>query len=203
MTPFSSVIGDATLQYALTGEVRPRMGNEHLTFAPHAIYAARGEERWIAIAAESEEQWAALCAVAGQGWEQDERYASNAARREHEAALDEAIGAWAAGQDRDALADRLLTAGAIAAPVQDAAEVAADPSFTERGLICAVDHPEAGHWRQMAIPWQFAETPERLTSPSPRLGEHSQEVLGRLLGITEEEYRDLEARGITGMGPPD
>ncbi len=198
-----SVIGDATLQYALTGDVRPRMGNQHLTFAPHAIYATRGNDQWIAIAVETADQWRALCAAAGQGWEQDNRFASNAARRTHEAALNEAIAAWTAGQDRKLLAEQLLTAGVIAAPVQDAAEVAADPSFAERGLICTVDHPEAGRWQQMAIPWQFSRTPERYTSPSPRLGEHSREVLARLVGVTEEEYRDLEARGITGTGPPD
>lgn len=198
-----TIIGDATLEYALTGHVRPRQGNRHSTYAPHGVYPARGEERWIAIAAEDEHQWATLCDQAGLGWEQEARFASNAARREHETALDEAIAEWTRRHDRDELADRLLAAGVIAAPVQDAIEASVDPHFNKRGLIKEVDHPEAGRWKQMSIPYQFSLTPERITGPSPRHGEHSREVLQRLLNVTDEEYADLEARAISGMGPPD
>jgi crotonobetainyl-CoA:carnitine CoA-transferase CaiB-like acyl-CoA transferase len=198
-----SLIGDATLEYALTGEVRPRQGNRHFTFSPHGVYPARGENRWVAIAAENEQQWAALCAQSGLNWATDPRFATNAGRREHEAALDTAIAAWTQDQDRDELAARLAQAGVIAAPVQDAMEVSVDPSFTERGLVTEVDHPEAGRWKQMSVPYQFSLTPERVTGPSPRLGEHSREVLQRLLGISDQEYEELEAQGVTGMGPPD
>jgi crotonobetainyl-CoA:carnitine CoA-transferase CaiB-like acyl-CoA transferase len=198
-----TLVGDATLEYALTDHVRERQGNRHTTFAPHSVYPALGEDRWIAIAAENEQQWASLCAIAGQGWELDARFASNATRREHEAELDVAIAQWTREEERDALADRLLHGGVIAAPVHDAIEVSVDPAFTQRGLISEVDHPEAGRWKQMSIPYQFSRTPERVTGASPRLGEHSREVLQRLLGISDDEYEDLEARGITGMGPPD
>ncbi len=198
-----TLVGDATLQYALTGALRPRLGNRSLSFAPHGIYPARGEERWIAIATEDESQWSALCAIAGRGWEDDGRFTSNEARRANEVALDEAIAEWTAQHDRDALAEWLGGAGVIAAPVLDAIGVAHDLVFAERGVIQEVAHSEAGPWRQAAVPYRFSQTPMEVTGPSPLHGEHSREVLREFLGVDDAQYADLEARAITGMGPPD
>ena len=83
------LIGDAVLEQTITGNVRPRMGNRHLTFAPHGIYAALGQddggEQWVALAAESAGQWASLCGVAGRPeWASDPRFTTNEARKEHE-----------------------------------------------------------------------------------------------------------------------
>src|SRR5205814_9542756 len=71
-------LGDAALEYAVTGNVRGRQGNRHLTFAPHGIFRCAGDERWIAIACETEAQWRALCDVAGCGWVDDMRWRTNA-----------------------------------------------------------------------------------------------------------------------------
>jgi crotonobetainyl-CoA:carnitine CoA-transferase CaiB-like acyl-CoA transferase len=199
-----SFIGDAGLEYEITGNVRPRMGNRHTTYAPHAIYAARGDEQWVAIAAESDEQWATLCEIAGHAeWAGDPRFAGYAARKANEEALNETIAAWTAEQPRDSIVEQLCEAGVMAAPVLDAMELAADPAFGERGLVADVTHPEAGTWRQAAVPYHFSRTPMRVERPSPMHGEHSWEVFDQLLGMTREEYEELESRGVTGMGPPE
>jgi crotonobetainyl-CoA:carnitine CoA-transferase CaiB-like acyl-CoA transferase len=195
--------GDAALEYTLTGHVRERLGNRSLSFAPHAMYPAAGKQQWLAIAAESEEQWQALCHVAGADWAEDPRFATNAGRRSHEAALNSLLAAWTAGQQRDALAARLQAAGVPAAPVLDALEVAHDPGYDERGFVVDVTHPEAGTWRQAAIPYRLERTPLSVTRPSPMLGEHSAEVLQRLLGVKQDEYERLVTLGVTGTGPPD
>lgn len=194
----------AALEYAITGDVRRPLGNRHMTFAPHGIYPARGEEQWVALAAESEEQWRTLCEIAGHPeWATDARFVDNAQRKANEVALDQEIATWTAEQPRDALADRLCEAGMPAAPVLDASEVAADPGFSERGLVQDVTHPEAGTWRQMAVPYRFSRTPMRVTRPSPMHGEHSAEVFERHLGIGHAEYEELVSKGVSGMGPPD
>jgi crotonobetainyl-CoA:carnitine CoA-transferase CaiB-like acyl-CoA transferase len=108
-----------------------------------------------------------------------------------------------AGQSRDAIAEHLAQAGVPAAPVHDAAEVAADPGFDARGLVQDVTHPEAGTWRQMSIPYRFSRTPMRITSPSPLLGQHSAEVFEQHLGIGAEQYERLVASGVSGEGPPE
>ncbi len=199
-------IGDAAMQHALLGEQRPRLGNRDLTSAPHGIYEAQpgaeGERRWVAIAAENDAQWSALCAVSARGWEGDPLFADNAARKQHEDDLDRAIAEWTASEDRDALADRVLAAGGLAAPVLDALEVAEDPVLRERGVIVELDHPEAGRWPQVGAPFHFSRTPARVERPAPTQGQHSREVFREFLGMRDERYEELVAKNITGEGPP-
>ncbi len=197
-------IGDAALEYALTGRQRPRMGNRHPAFVPHGIYPCAGDDRWIAIACEDEQQWAALCSVAGHGdWCTDRQFATATDRKRHEDGLDGLIAEWTAGADRDELAGRLSAAGVVAAPVLDALEVAAAPNLRDRGLVAEVEHPEAGRWPQAMNPVHFSRTAGTDVRPAPCLGEHSFEVLAELLGTTREEYGRLVASGISGVGPPD
>ncbi len=197
-------IGDAALEYAANGSVRGRTGNRHLTFAPHGIYPARGEEQWIALAAETEEQWRALCDVAGRSqWADDARFADNDARKANEDALDAQIASWTAEQSRDEMAAKLTAAGLPAAPVLDAHEVAADPVFRERGFVVDVEHPEAGRHPQIGVPFTLSRAAPRVTRPAPMLGEHSAEVLAELLDVEAEEYEELVRKGITGTGPPE
>ena len=197
-------VGDAALEYATTGRVRARLGNRHTTFAPHGIFRANSKERWVALAAENEKQWRALCEVAQHPeWAEDPRFADREQRRVNEDSLNSAIAGWMQDQDRDAIADLLAEAGVPAAPVLDAGEVAADPDFDARGLVQDVEHPEAGTWRQMAVPYRFARTPIQITRPSPLLGQHSADVFERYLGISPEEYAELVERGVSGEGPPD
>ena len=208
-----AVVGDAALEQVLTGRQRERLGNRHLTFAPHGIYPCRdrasgdagipGRERWIALAAESEAQWTALCAAAGHpDWLADPRFAGNAARKANEDALDALIAGWTAGEDRDALARRLAAVGVIAAPVLDTLEVAADAHFRARGVIVDVDHPEVGSRAQPGVPVHFSRTPGGVTRPAPVQGEHNLEVFSELLGMSEDEYDTLARDGVSGVGEP-
>ncbi len=196
-------IGDAVLEHSVTGNVRPRMGNRHLTFAPHGVYPARGEEQWVALAAESEQQWAALCEVAERPqWAGDPRFASNDARKQHEDELDAEIAAWTAGRERDAVVAALQIAGVVAAPVLDGFEVASDATFRARGYVQDVAHPEAGTHAQFTAPFRLSGTPLGPAQSAPMMGEHSEEVLSRFLDIDHEEYERLVESGVTGEGPP-
>lgn len=199
----ATFIGDALLEFELTGALRARLGNRHQTFAPHGNYPTRGEERWVAIAAESEEQWLALCHVANRpGWAADARFRSLGARKANEEELNQLLEEWLAEVDRDEVVEALQRAGVAAAPVLHAEEVASDPGFQERGVVQPVNHPEAGEWMQMVMPYRLRDEPTRLTRPSPTLGEHSAQVLEELLGIGPDEYSELARRGVTGVGPP-
>jgi len=198
-----SAVGDAYLEYAMTGRQRPRLGNHHPSFAPHSIYPASGEEQWIAIACEDEAQWAVLAETAEQGWAQDARFASMADRKANEGALDEAIAAWTASQSRDDLASRLIEAGVPAAPVLNSIELAADANLRERGVIQEIDHPEAGVFPQVTLPMHFSRTPTQPPRPAPQQGQHNHEVLSELLGMSADEVDALIASGVSGGGPPD
>ncbi len=189
-------IGERWLEYALTGKVPGPMGNRHAAYAPHGIYPCAGADRWIAISAPTDDQWKALCRVSKKPqWR--ERFAGD--RQANEDALDEAIAAWTADKDRDALAGELAAAGVIAAPVLDGLEVAHDSVYRDRGSIAMVDHPEAGIWPQPAIPFHLSKTPAVVTGAAPIKGAHSAEVFERLLGMDGPEYERLVKAGVTGV----
>ena len=80
--------------------------------------------------------------------------------------------------------------------------MSADPVFRQRGVIVDVMHPETGTWPQVGIPYHYSRTPIRVDRPAPLHGQHSAEVFAEWVGTEEAAYRDLEAKGVTGMGPP-
>ena len=199
-----TLVGDAMLEYTTNRTLRPRRGNRHAQYAPHGIYAAAGEQQWIALAAEDDAQWRTLCAIAGSPeWLADARFVDAPSRKTHEDALDAFVGKWTAQQNRDALADRLAAAGVPAAPVLDGHEVMADPVLRGRGVIVDVDHRQAGRWPQLGVPFRLSRTPGSVRGPAPLQGEHSAAVLEQLLGISHDEYDELVRAGVTGSGPPD
>jgi crotonobetainyl-CoA:carnitine CoA-transferase CaiB-like acyl-CoA transferase len=199
----ATFIGDALLEEAANGRVRPRLGNHHLRIAPHNIYPAR-DGRWLALSADDEAAWRALCRHIGRpDLIGDRRFADMAARKAHEAQLDEVIAAWAREQDADAAAAALRALGLCAAPMLDTRTVLANEQLRARGFFVMVEHPEAGRHPQAGVPWQFSRTPASVTRPAPMLGEHSREVLAGFLGVTDAEYEELVACGVTGDMPPD
>jgi crotonobetainyl-CoA:carnitine CoA-transferase CaiB-like acyl-CoA transferase len=197
-------VGDAALEYQLTGVVRARMGNRHHTFAPHGIFPCLGDDRWVALACESDAQWSAFCEAAGHNdWCSDPAFATNAGRKADEDSLETAISGWSRTWDRDELVRHLRGAGVIVAPVLTARELAADSRLRERGVVVEVEHEETGRWPQVANPLHFSRTPATEVRPAPLLGQHTAEVLAELLGTPPEDYERLVAAGISGMGPPD
>jgi crotonobetainyl-CoA:carnitine CoA-transferase CaiB-like acyl-CoA transferase len=195
-------IGDALLEYALKGSVRPRIGNHHLTFAPHNIYRCAGDE-WIAIAARSEDEWELLCRAAGhEDWLGEERFIDNAARKRNEPALDAAIEAWTSTQQAGDLEASLVDAGVIAGKVLGVQGVRRNPQLRDRGFLVELDHPETGRLEYTGVPARFSATPGAATLPAPLHGQHSWQVLSALLGMSRDEYDALEADGITGSGAP-
>ena len=82
-------------------------------------------------------------------------------------------------------------------------EVMDDPSLRQRGFVVDVDHPEAGRWPQLGVPFKLSRTPGAVRSHAPLQGQHSAEVFERLIDISGDEYEELVRKGVSGSGPPD
>lgn len=173
------------LQAQATGRPVAPLGNASATMAPHGIYPAQGDDRWLSIAVEDDSQWKALThAAPGQAWAQDTALATAAARIARRDELDAAIAAWTRGQDRDALAAALRAARVPCAPVLSLQEQAADPHFVHRGLRQTVPLPYYGDEPLYRAPWRFSAMQPRIERAGPRMGEHNQQVFGGLLGMS-------------------
>ena len=75
-------------------------------------------------------------------------------------------------------------------------ELAEDAHMRERGFFAEREHPEVGVRQHAGVPWKFSETPCAVQRPAPCIGQHTEDVLQRVLGYAEEEVERLRADGV-------
>jgi crotonobetainyl-CoA:carnitine CoA-transferase CaiB-like acyl-CoA transferase len=126
----------------------------------------------------------------------DARFASAPARKQNRAELYELIKTWMRGKTRHELWDGLRPIDYFGAPVLSMSEVIEDPHIKERNAFMERHHPTAGPTKLLA-PWiHMSKTPARIRDDAPALGQHTEEVLGGILGLSDAELTDLRTRGI-------
>jgi len=197
-----TLLGEAVVDYSLSGRVAAPIGNGHPHIAPHGIYPCQGDAMWVAVAVSSETEWHGLCRAIGQPeLADDARFVTLVGRRQNQRDLDEILSAWTRTHDHYQAMHILQAHGVPAGPVLTAGEVITDPHLEARAFWDTVDHPEAGTYRQVSTPWRLSKHPRCATSPAPGLGEHNHDVLGELLGLSAQEIATLEEQGIIGTRP--
>lgn len=96
------------------------------------------------------------------------------------------------------LIQRLQEAGMMAVRVNELPEVVADPQVAHNEMVIAAEHTVVGAMKLVGFPLKLSETPATLRSAPPLLGEHNEEILSELLGISDVEIAKLYATGILG-----
>ena len=192
----SSLIGEVLLGYEMTKAIPERDGNRHPRYAPHNVYPAWGMNRWLAIEVHTDEEFGSLVQVMGKPeLAADPRFADEASRKKNEEELDEIIATWSRKRDRDRMARLLIDAGVAAAPSQEARDLYADRHLLERDAFLRVNHPAWGDLDIVGPPWKMdglnAE-PKR----APFLGEHTDEVIKDIVGLSDDELKGLREKGI-------
>lgn len=197
------LLAPALMDAAMNGRTQSRTGNAHPSMAPHGVYRCAGEDRWIAIACEDDAQWHALCGAIGRPeLARDAAYADVVSRVRQRDALDAIVSAWTSERRAESAADSLQAAGVPASPVRTAADVLADDGARERGWIQDVAHPDAGIVAHTRAGVALSRTPMRIAGPAPRFGEHNDEVLRGVAGLTGDEMAVLRAHGAVRDEPP-
>lgn len=168
----------AWMAHALGADLGGPAGSRHFAAAPHGVYRASGDDRWVSIACLSEPQWRALAAHIGGGLETDERFATLDGRKLHEDELDVAVGAWAAERDRWTITEELQAIGVAAYPSLSCDELEDSPQHVARSFWERFDHPEVGRRTHSGVPWRTRNQPNGVSGRAPLIGEHSDTVLG-------------------------
>jgi crotonobetainyl-CoA:carnitine CoA-transferase CaiB-like acyl-CoA transferase len=196
------LIGEYVLGYSMNGRLPQPMGNRHSSMAPHGCYPCAGDDQWVAIAVEDDEQFAALCRVMGRPeLAADTRFADVVSRYRNQEDLDGIVGEWTRQVTPQAVARALQAANVAAAPVLGVPALFDDPHLRARGFWESVSHPNAGTWDVDGVPWRLSRSPAHIRLPAPRFGEHNDYVLRGLLGLSEEEIRELGEEGVIGDRP--
>ncbi len=207
----TSMAVEGWMSSELTGAQPDRMGNRDPVSAPHNCYrtaAEPGDEeldpdpgRWLSIACTGDVEWRSLAAVVSadlglDGLVDDPRFATEADRKANEDELDAILERWTADRDRWELTERLQAAGVAAHPSLSPLELLADPHLESRGLFERFDHPEVGRRTHTGLAWRSATSPHGMPRRAPLIGEHTDEVLGGLLGRSVSEIAALRASGV-------
>jgi crotonobetainyl-CoA:carnitine CoA-transferase CaiB-like acyl-CoA transferase len=189
----SSLLGEALL-LAAAGAEPHRMGNEHRRMAPHGVYPAAGEDRWVSIAVATDAEWRAFAAIIGAPeLADDPRFAKAADRHANRAQLDEAVSRWTRTLDANAAAEQLQAAGIAAHASWTTPEIAGDPHLRERRAIVTVQEPDGKERAAVGVPMRLSKGAEiGIHRGTPQLGEHEDYIYGELLGLGREERRELE-----------
>ena len=184
----------ALLDYTVNGYVQGGVGNRDLNMAPHGIYPAAGEDRWLALAVQTEQQWQALCAVMNTtSLAHDDRFATREARLQHQDELDDIISAWTRTQDRFVLEETLQACGVSAGAVRTVHEQATDPQLQHRKHFVPLEHHTLGQITVEGPRFRMSRTPAEVKRSAPTWGRDNQYVLEEILGYGEEKITELIA----------
>jgi formyl-CoA transferase len=176
------------------GEVRGRIGTGLTNIVPSNTYKTRDGE-FVVIAGNGDSIYKRLMhAIGRDDLGQDPALATNVGRVQRTAAIDGAIGDWAAAHD---LADILATLKAADVPhgkIYTAADIVADPQYLARDMICSMTLPDGTPLKLPGIVPRLSATPGAMEWVGPALGEHTDEVL-RGIGYSPEDIARLRATG--------
>lgn len=174
-----SALGNQNLNYLVSGKSPARMGNAHMNIAPYEVLPVR--DGHIILAVGNDGQFGKFCAVVGlTDLPADPDFATNPARVANRAKLRERIIETLAAWDRDPLLAKLEAAGVPASPINTIGQMFADPQTVARGMRLDLDDGHGNLLPSVRAPMVMSGTPLVYERPSPRLGEHTQEILAEL-----------------------
>lgn len=182
--------------------VPSRRGNKHEWMAPHDAYRVAGTDQWITIAVASDDEFAALSTALGRAeLESDQRFATIAARKDNEAALDEVITAAVKDEDANALERKLQAVGVMACRVVEPYLLPEDEGLQHIGFFQSLTRELTGTHMFKTWPFRFSSIDASHKRQPPLLGEHTHEILSSQLGLSAEELARLERERVIGTEP--
>ena len=162
--------------YLTTGVAPQRMGNAHQNIVPYQVFEVADGHMILAVG--NDGQFAKFCEVAGAPeLARDDRFARNAGRVQHRATLVPMLAALLKKRPRGEWLAALEAAKVPCGPINDLADVFADPHVRARAMTVRLPHPLSGQVDLVASPMKFSATPVRYDRAPPLLGEHTAEVL--------------------------
>ncbi|WP_247476373.1 CoA transferase [Bradyrhizobium sp. 169] len=182
-------------QYCESGEIAEALGNRDPAFAPHGVFPALGEYRWVAIVARNDAEWGRLAEHMNQAqFAQDPRFATLAARKENENALESIIADWTRHRQAEDIERDLQTKGVPAHVVASSADLVSDPQLRTRGHFVRLPHP-LGEAVVESARYELSETPAGYDRSAPPPGRDNDYVLRELLGYSPERIAALKQTG--------
>jgi crotonobetainyl-CoA:carnitine CoA-transferase CaiB-like acyl-CoA transferase len=185
-------------EYFTTGEIPQPVGSAHRMSAPYQ--AIRCADGYITLGAANQRTWERFAHTVGlSALIERPEYKENSSRVKHRQQLARDIEVVTSTQPREHWLALLEEAGVPCGPINNYAEVFADPHVQARGLAQEMDHPVGGRIKVLGPAVKMSETPAQLTRRAPLYGEHTAEIL-REIGYAESQIQELASSGAIILG---
>ena len=189
-------VAPAYYEYAANGTIPTRRGYAGSPLrCPHGVYQSAGEDRWIVVDASRDEHWQALREVVG-GALLNPKYDLLIGRLRNRDEIDRAIGEWTRSRDAEETEHILQRAAVPAHIVSRAGDLARDSHLRAANHFKKIEDPEFGEAEIEGPRFWFDRTKLPETRRGPRIGEHTNEVLTTVLGLSDAEIADLAESGV-------
>jgi crotonobetainyl-CoA:carnitine CoA-transferase CaiB-like acyl-CoA transferase len=190
-----AAMANMNMNYLVSGKVPKRQGNAHANIVPYQVFRTRDGHMVLAVG--NDRQFAKFCAIAGcPQFATDERFATNNNRVRNREVLVPMLEEVLLGRTTAEWVAPLETAGVPAGPINDIAQTFEHPQVKHRKMKLDLPHPQAGTVPSVANPIKFSATPIEYRSAPPTLGQHTQDILSTLGGLSEGEIAALHDKGI-------
>ncbi len=194
-----AMLANLGANYLVTKKAPSRAGNAHQNIVPYQVFEVADGHLILAVG--NDGQFARFCAVAGcEELAKDARFAVNANRVRNRDVLVPLLAQRMRQRSRADWLAALEAAKVPCGPINDLADVFADPQVRERGMTVQVAHPLNAALELVASPMKLSHTPVQVRRPPPLLGQHTEQVMNEL-GIGPEEQARLRAAGVLGSAP--
>ncbi len=184
------------MNYLVSGKEPIRQGNEHPNIVPYKVLPS--SDGYFILAVGNDAQFQRFCAFAGAPeLAADERFKTNAGRVRNREALYALLPEVTVKKPLDTWVEGLNAIGVPCGPVNSFERVFSDPQVLHRGMRMKMAYPgsESGELEMMGNPIKMSRTPVDYRYPPPKIGEHSDEVLSEILGMSEDEIAALREAG--------
>ena len=188
-------LANQAMNYLTTGVSPQRLGNAHPNIVPYQDFPTADGDFILTVG--NDNQFRKFAEVAGRPeWGDDPRFVSNKQRVANRAVLVPLIRQATVFKTTAEWVSQLEAVGVPCGPINDLAQVFADPQVQARGLAMQLPHALAGLVPQVASPIRLSGTPVEYRNAPPLLGEHTQEILERVLGLDSVAVKALREAGV-------
>jgi crotonobetainyl-CoA:carnitine CoA-transferase CaiB-like acyl-CoA transferase len=184
--------------FAMYGKVRERHGSSHNDFAAPNGHFSTKDGKWVAISCATDGLFGRLAQAMGRPeLASSSTYGEQKTRLAHQHDVNEIVRDWCVSLTREEVLSRCYATDTPAGPLNNIADIFGDRQFHIRRNLAAIDVPDTGETliAPATVP-KLSETPGSIRSLGPKLGEHTNEVLREVLGMTDDQIADLRARHV-------
>jgi crotonobetainyl-CoA:carnitine CoA-transferase CaiB-like acyl-CoA transferase len=184
--------------YLAEGRVPQRVGNRYEFIAPYNSFAA--EDGWVVIGVGGQEVWKRFCQVIGQeALVEDPQFLTNRDRVKNVVRLEGIVTQWTSRRKVSEIVSLLMGASVPCSPILSVDQICNDPHIAKaREMIVEMEHPLGGRMNVVSCPIKFTRMKPTIRTTAPLHGEHTEQILTDILGISKEEYARLKQNGIMG-----